>query len=66
MNTVVYCDKDEVMALLGVGSKKAYEMIRQINMELSSKGLFVIRGRCPRKYLFKRLGIEASDLVKAE
>ncbi|MBR2142059.1 LysR family transcriptional regulator [Anaerovibrio sp.] len=57
MKDELYIDKDQLMALTGIGKKKAYQIIRQVNAELEAAGYLVIKGRCPRKQLFKRLGI---------
>ena len=57
MKDELYIDKDQLMALTGIGKKKAYQIIRQVNAELEAAGYLVIKGRCPRKHLFKRLGI---------
>lgn len=62
MKDELYIDKDQLMVLAGVGKKKAYEIIREINKELEAAGYIVIKGRCPRKHLYKRLGLkEDSD-----
>ncbi len=60
MNSI-YIDKDEVMKLLNVGSKKAYEILRMVNMELAEKGFITLRGKAPRKYFLWRLGIIPPD-----
>ena len=57
MKDELYIDKDQLMLLAGIGPKKAYEIIREINKELEAAGYIVIKGRCPRKHLLKRLGI---------
>ena len=57
MKDELYIDKDQLMALTGIGEKKAYQIIRQVNAELEAAGYLVIKGRCPRKHLLKRLGI---------
>lgn len=57
MKDQLYVDKDQLMELIGVGPKKAYQIIRDVNKELAAAGFIIIKGRCPRKHLFKRLGI---------
>ena len=57
MKDELYIDRDQLMALTGVGPKKAYQIIREINKELEAAGYIVIKGRCPKKHLFKRLGL---------
>lgn len=58
MQDQLYIDKDQLMKLAGIGQKKAYQIIRDINKELEDAGYIVIKGRCPKKQLYKRLGIE--------
>ena len=57
MKDELYIDRDQLMALIGVGPKKAYQIIRDINKELEAAGYIVIKGRCPKKHLFRRLGL---------
>lgn len=45
----------DVMEILKVGRNKAYEVIRELNEELTAKGYRVINGRISRKYFEKRL-----------
>ena len=62
MKDELYIDKDELMALTGIGKKKAYQIIHRVNAELEAAGYIVIKGRCPRKHLYKRLELkEDSD-----
>ena len=58
MQDQLYIDKEQLMELIGVGPKKAYQLIRQVNRELEAAGYIVIKGRCPRKHLLERLGIQ--------
>ena len=58
MQDQLYIDKDQLMKLAGIGQKKAYQIIRDINKELEDAGYIVIKGRCPKNHLYKRLGIE--------
>lgn len=44
----------EVMKILMVGESKAYEIIRQLNEELTAKGFLTVRGKVPYKYLNER------------
>lgn len=45
---------EDVKALLGVKTGKAYEIIRQLNSELEAKGYLVVRGKVSEKYLRER------------
>lgn len=54
----LYIDVAELMALLKIKKTKAYEIIKQVNKELESKGYITISGKAPRKYLMARLGVE--------
>ena len=45
---------EEVKAMLGVGTSKAYGIIRQLNAELTEKGYLVVRGKVPKRYLLER------------
>lgn len=45
-----YYDVEEVRALLGISSSKAYKIIRELNDELKSKGYIVVMGRVPKRY----------------
>ena len=58
MQDQLYVDKDQLMELAGIGQKKAYQIIRDVNKELEAAGYIVIKGRCPRKHLLERLGIK--------
>ena len=40
----------EVMDRLECSERKAYEIIRKLNTELSAKGYITIAGRVPRSY----------------
>lgn len=55
-NYYIFCK--EVMEILNVKEAKAYKIIRQMNDELEKKGFIVVAGRVPRKYFFKRVGVE--------
>lgn len=49
---------DELANILKVGKFKAYEIIRNTNNELKSKGYITVQGRGNAKYIMERLGIE--------
>lgn len=44
----------DMMDLLGVSESKAYQIIRQLNDELSEKGFLTVRGKVPRAYMEER------------
>lgn len=50
-----FIEVDEAMELLGVGRSKAYAILRQCNAELAAMGLMTFRGKCPRRYLYKKI-----------
>lgn len=49
---------DDVMELLNISSKKAYEIIRNLNDELTNKGYLIRRGAVSRKYFMERYYME--------
>ena len=49
-----YVTADELVDTLGVSKGKAYQIIRQLNEELTEQGYIKIAGKCPRKYFEKR------------
>ncbi|MCI9616999.1 MAG: LysR family transcriptional regulator [Eubacterium sp.] len=53
----------EICQILNVGETKAYSIIKELNEELKQKGFLVMRGRCPRKYFFERLGVSEGITV---
>lgn len=50
-----FVDAKEVCRILGVGTTKAYAIIREYNKELARQGFLTIRGRCPRKYFESKI-----------
>ena len=50
-----FVDAKEVCRILGVGTTKAYAIIREYNKELAEKGFLTIRGRCPRRYFESKI-----------
>lgn len=44
----------DVVQILGVKRARAYQIIRQLNDELTAKGYLIIRGKVPKKYLMER------------
>lgn len=49
-----YYDASEVEELLGVGSSKAYRIIKQLNQELEEQGYITIAGKIYKKYFHER------------
>lgn len=45
---------DEVAEILDVSPSFAYKLIRELNMELDSKGFITIPGRINSKYFYER------------
>lgn len=50
-----FVDAKEVCRILGVGTTKAYAIIREYNKELAEQGFLTIRGRCPRRYFESKI-----------
>ena len=47
----------EVQELLGISRSKAYQIIKELNSELSQEGFITINGRISRKYFLERTRI---------
>lgn len=54
MRNGVYYDVTDVMEILAYGKSKAYEVIRDLNAELQSKGYMVRPGFVVKSYFDKR------------
>ena len=50
-NNTLLMKAEEVSKLLGISRSHAYDIIKQLNEELSAKGYLVFNGRISRKYL---------------
>lgn len=50
----LYLNVDDVMALLGVSKSKAYQIIKDLNGEMSAKGYLTVNGKVNRRYLLER------------
>lgn len=46
---------DDVMIMLEVGRTKAFEIIKQLNLELEAQGKIYIRGRVSKRYFDERM-----------
>lgn len=49
-----YLAVEDVMELLAIRKSKAYSIIKNLNVELETKGFMTIPGRVPKKYLLER------------
>lgn len=49
-----YLAVEDVMELLDIRKSKAYSIIKDLNVELETKGFMTIPGRVPKKYLLER------------
>ena len=56
----------EVAGRLDCSERKAYEIIRQLNEELKTKGYITISGRVPRKFFEQKCKLETEARVNAE
>lgn len=54
---VPYYTAEDVQKLLGIGSSKAYHIIRQLNDELKSKGFITVAGKVSKKYFRERVAL---------
>lgn len=55
-----YITADEIQEIVGVSRTKAYQIIRDLNKELKSKGYITIAGKCPMQFFQERFyGLES-------
>lgn len=54
MSTKAYLNAKDVTELLGISRSKAYEIIKNLNLELEAEGYIVISGKVPKRYLEKK------------
>ena len=54
---VPYYTAEDVQKLLGIGSSKAYYIIKQLNDELKSKGFITVAGKVSKKYFRERVAL---------
>lgn len=52
----------EVADRLNCSTRKAYEIIRQLNADLSAKGYITIAGRVPRSYFEQKCKLERKEV----
>lgn len=51
METKVYLTAPDVAELLGISKSKAYQLIKELNIELGKSGYIVISGKVPTRFL---------------
>lgn len=54
MSSKAYLNAKDVTELLGISRSKAYEIIKNLNLELEAEGYIVISGKVPKRYLEKK------------
>lgn len=47
----------DVMQMLGLSKSKSYKIIKELNAELQSQGVYTIDGRVNRRYFNQRFGL---------
>lgn len=50
----LYLNVHDVMALLDVSQSKAYQIIKELNNEMATKGYLTVNGKVNRRYLMER------------
>lgn len=50
MQGCLYYTASEVQEMLGVSRGKAYQVVRDLNEELETKGFIVIAGKIPKQF----------------
>lgn len=50
----LYLNVHDVMDLLGISKSKAYQIIKDLNGEMSAKGYLTVNGKVNRRYLLER------------
>lgn len=55
---------DDVVSLLGVSRPKAYSIMRQLNLELASKGFLIVSGKVSAQYFNEKLYL--NTIIKEE
>ncbi len=52
-----YVTVTDVMNIMHISESMAYKIIRDCNAELKAENFITVRGKCPRAYFFKRVGL---------
>lgn len=60
MNKVMITAR-EIAKVLQVSQSKAYQITRQLNLELSKKNFLTVCGKVPRQYFEERMCIQLGD-----
>lgn len=55
---------EDVMAMMEIKERKAYEIIRELNDELKSMGKVIISGRIPKTYFHHRTDVDITEIAK--
>ena len=50
MNEKIYYNAAEIAQMLGISKGKSYRILREMNVELASKGFLTIAGKIPVAY----------------
>lgn len=50
-----FLNVDDVCAIMECSASKGYEIIRQLNAEMSDKGFLVLHGKINAKYFYERI-----------
>ena len=56
-----YLTVQDVMEITGKKTSWSSNLIRKLNDELKEKGFLISRGRIPKNYFCKRLGLDPED-----
>lgn len=60
----IYYDASDIAEMLNVSKSKAYEIIRQLNTELESKGFLILSGKVSAAYFKERwYGLDQTQKV---
>lgn len=58
----IYYGCNDVMQLLGVSDRKAYEVIHDLNQQLKSRGFITVAGRIPKKYFQEKFYCDLDEI----
>ncbi|MCL2856162.1 MAG: hypothetical protein FWE19_00360 [Oscillospiraceae bacterium] len=54
----------DVMAIMEIKERKAYDIIRQFNKELEAEGVYTVPGRIKKSYFHYRTDIQIPEACK--
>lgn len=63
--TVQYLTAEDIMACVGVGRSKAYEIIKNLNAELDRDGYLTFPGKIPERKFREKLYLSCSAQLTA-